>query len=105
MSVALEAVRPVKLEEIREACKRIAGMIVRTLERKVGLPLWAHAAPGTTAIPAAAISVRVTASLAAARRAPRAAARAFERIAAARGEQQRERRQGCYRKQLTHDPP
>src|SRR3982750_1131268 len=30
MSVALEAVRPVKLEEIREARKRIAGMIVRT---------------------------------------------------------------------------
>ncbi len=30
MSVALEAVRPVKLEEIREARKRIAGTIMRT---------------------------------------------------------------------------
>src|SRR5438309_8640878 len=30
MSVALEAVRPVKLEEIREARKRIAGTAVRT---------------------------------------------------------------------------
>jgi threonine dehydratase len=30
MSVALEAVRPVKLDEIREARKRIAGTIVRT---------------------------------------------------------------------------
>src|SRR5438309_7503417 len=30
MSVALEAVRPVKLDEIREARKRIAGTAVRT---------------------------------------------------------------------------
>src|SRR5436309_13922174 len=30
MSVILEAVRPIKLQEIREARKRIAGMIVRT---------------------------------------------------------------------------
>src|SRR6266404_7960826 len=30
MSTTLEAVRPIELSEIREACKRIAGTIVRT---------------------------------------------------------------------------